>query len=857
VIPPAASLRIPLAFLRGSAARLVLTASALAAGVALVCAVDLVNRSVLRAFVEIVDTMAGRAALQVTAGRGALFPETTAELVGQVPGVELAVPVVSATAFMADGTGEALTIQGVDITNDAMVRVYDARDERERPIDDPLLFLNKPDSVILTRELARRRGLVEGDAIILETPTGRRSFTVRGLLEPVGVARVYGGNLAVMDLFAAEAAFTEPELINRVDVVVARDHEVPRVAADIAAALPSGLRVERPVQRQADLHDVMRSLQVALQAVGMLALAAAFLIAFNRMAAVYDARAWQLGVMRAAGVRRGALWWELVKESLLVGAVGVAVGIPAGIALGRLILPVVATTTALSSKLVAPAAELLLSPFSAALAGTLGLATALAAAARPAWRAARLDVVETLRSAGIEPVGPRGTCPWVWCAAVAAAAGIAAAVHVLGASPPWGLVATAGLLVGGALLARPLLEGSSALVLAGARRVAATTLFAVAGLARRPGRAALTVATLGVGFGTVVWIWVVAASFERSVIQATRVVLRGDLAISSVNLAAGFVEAPMDESILDEVRAVPGVGAVVGSHMIDWHYGGGPIAVGAFDAAYVNSGAFGVWPLVGRSLGDVWEGFSAGRTALVSTNFVFHLGKGVGDSLTLETPSGPLTLEIGGVTSGLASPRGTVIISRETYKRYWRDPQIVHALVRAGGADTAALRAALAARLGARHSLKILSLGEYASWLAGQVRRAFAAVYVLGGVVLLVVLFGAADTLAAGVLERRREIGVMRAVGVRRRALRRIVLTEAVVLGVLGMVLAVALGLALGVFWVHSTFPRLLGWVLDLHVPAGQLAAIGVASLGVCLVAAVVPARHAGRLAPAAALRHE
>src|SRR5262245_33515724 len=108
-------LAMPRRFLRGSAARLSLTVLALAAGVALVCAIDLVNRAVHVAFVEVVDTMAGRTSLQVSGGEGALLPEATAETVARVPGVQLAVPVVSSWAFLADGSGEHLIVHGVDI----------------------------------------------------------------------------------------------------------------------------------------------------------------------------------------------------------------------------------------------------------------------------------------------------------------------------------------------------------------------------------------------------------------------------------------------------------------------------------------------------------------------------------------------------------------------------------------------------------------------------------------------------------------------------------------------------------------------------------------------------------------------
>src|SRR5437762_1425663 len=222
------SLRLPWRFLRGGMVRAGLTVVALACGVAMVCAIHLVNRAALGAFTEVIDTMAGRAALAITAGEDGFFPESTARTVAAVPGVELVVPVVAARAFTADDTGTLVTIHGVDVTDDRVLGVYDVHDGGDAAIDDPLLFVSRPDSIVVTREFARRRGLDVGGTVMLVTPSGRRPFTIRGLLDARGIARVYGGNLAVMDLFAAEATFTRPGLVNRLDVVVDRDADVAR-----------------------------------------------------------------------------------------------------------------------------------------------------------------------------------------------------------------------------------------------------------------------------------------------------------------------------------------------------------------------------------------------------------------------------------------------------------------------------------------------------------------------------------------------------------------------------------------------------------------------------------------------------
>src|SRR5262245_17059698 len=182
---------MPLRFLRGDASRLGLMIVALACGVALICAFDLVNRAVLAAFVEVVETMSGRAAIQVTPGGNGFFPESVAETVANVPGVKMAVPVVSATTFTTAGTGGLLTVHGVDITDDAAVRVYDVQNDAGTELEDPLVILSQADSIILTKTFTGRRGMHLGDRIELATPHGRHTFTIRGLLEPRGVARVF------------------------------------------------------------------------------------------------------------------------------------------------------------------------------------------------------------------------------------------------------------------------------------------------------------------------------------------------------------------------------------------------------------------------------------------------------------------------------------------------------------------------------------------------------------------------------------------------------------------------------------------------------------------------------------------
>ena len=591
---------MPLRFMRGGIFPLLLTVIALGASVALVCAIDLANRAVYSAFSEILDTMAGRAALQVSAGGGALFEESVARSIAKVPGVELAVPVVSSWAFTTDGTKEQLTVHGIDIANDAVIRTYEPAGGRARGLEEPLAFLNQPDSVMLTEAFAARHGLALNDAVAFDTPTGRKQFVIRALLAPKGIARIQGGNLLVMDIAAAERAFTKDGLVNRIDVVVDRDAHAATVRDGITSVLPAGLRVEAPEQRRLDLHSVVQSIQILLQAVSLFGLFAAFLIAFSRLSTVFEARMGQLAVLRAVGVRADQVWWELIKESLLVAIAGIAVGIPAGIGLGHAIVSVVATATSLGAKLVAADAELTVRPASLLLAVASGMTAVFLAALVPARRAAHLSITQTLRWRDGKMDADRPNESLARHAVLlAVATGVTALIHVYTTQLWAGFTASALLVITAAIATRPILAAlANPLLRLSTIAGGAVPHYAVAGLLAARRRTALTVAMLGIGFGTVLWLWTLAGSFERSLINVIPGVLRGDLSVSSVNVAVGYVEAPLDGAILEEIAAVPGVGAVVGEQAADWHYKNGPIALDAFDPAYFSSKTFGEWPAV-------------------------------------------------------------------------------------------------------------------------------------------------------------------------------------------------------------------------------------------------------------------
>jgi putative ABC transport system permease protein len=422
-------------------------------------------------------------------------------------------------------------------------------------------------------------------------------------------------------------------------------------------------------------------------------------------------------------------------------------------------------------------------------------------------------------------------------------------------TPAWGLLATALIVAAVALAARPLLALMSPSLLAALRAVAGPSAALARGtLSSGSSRAVLTAAMLGVGVGAIIWLRMLAYSFETSLVDALSGAMQGDWVVSSSRTAQGFLEAPIDEGVIAQLQQVEGVEQAVGERLVDWEYGGGPIAIDAFDARYFTTGTFGRLALVGTSLPDVWSALSAGTAVLVSGN----LGVAVGDPIVLRTPRGPLTVRVGGMTIDFGSPRGTIVMSRDLYGTHWDDQQVNRVFVKVAPDFTAEqVRGAIAQQLGVAYGLRIISARELMNYFAAQVRRAFAPVDVLAALMLVVLFVGLADALAASVFERTRELAVIRALGGRRALLRRAVVIEGLGLGLPGILLAITAGLGLGALWVRQTFPYLLGWPLETYVPYRQVGIVCMGILVVCWLAALLPARRAAALQVAEALRCE
>jgi putative ABC transport system permease protein len=328
--------------------------AAVAVGVGAVTAVQAVDRSITDRFAETVEAAAGGTALEVSGGETTL-PEDLLDVVRQVAGVDAAVPVVESSARFVGHAGEVLTVMGVDIVEEGRVRRYTSASAPDEVLEDPLAFLNQPDSIILTRPFAVRHRLKIDDRIELLTPQGRKSFTIRGLLAPEGPAIAFGGNLAVMDYQAAQIAFAKPRRLDAIDVVVAPGTDVEALADALRVAVGPGPSVRPPALRIAEIDVATRSMRTVISLFAWLTVIVGMFLLYNAVSMTVSSRGREIALLRVVGVRRREIVELVLLETAVVGAVGAIAGVAFGRLLGSALLgPMTAAIATVSYEAAAP-----------------------------------------------------------------------------------------------------------------------------------------------------------------------------------------------------------------------------------------------------------------------------------------------------------------------------------------------------------------------------------------------------------------------------------------------------------------------------------------------------------------------
>jgi len=844
--------------LLGRKLRTVLSAFAIVLGVATVSGTYVLTDSIDKAFGSIFTdsrrgsdaVISGKAAFDLAQGNGVTAPafnESLLEKVRALPDVRVADGSVNGEAQLIGKDGKAIVYGGAPNLGFSIAR----GDSPFNPLTLVAGTWPQGKEVVIDKSTAGKEHFKIGQVIGVQTLGSVQQLRVSGIVKFGSVGTIGGATLAGFALPTAQQLFGKPGKLDEIAVASKSGVSSDQLLQQIRGILPADTQVRTGTgqahQDSKETNSFISFLQKFLLGFGGVALFVGSFVIANSLSITIAQRTRELATLRTLGASRRQVLRSIIVEALVIGTLAAVIGLFAGLGLAKGLFSLF---NAVGFTL--PNNGLTFETRTVLVSLGVGIIVTLLASLRPAMRATRVPPIAAIREGAILPESrfARYRLP---------AAGLLA---VLGfASLLWGLFApslgTTGVLVfmlGGALLVFigiALLSVRLVPPLAGALGWPATKIGGTAGTLarenaqRNPQRTASTASALMIGLALVTLVSLLAAgiitSFKGSV---NKIWKSADYAITAQN---NF--SPIPIAAANAVAKTPGVLAV------------GNVRVGETLAFGKRINTTAVNPASSQMFSLEWTQGSASvfRTlgadgAFVSKGYAKSHHLQIGSPVPLTFPSGVRkSFVLRGVfappTGG--SPFGSVTISQAAFDRFVARPQNLYSFVLMKGGQSDANQAALDRTLNAFPNSKVATRQKFIDNQISGLSSVLNILYVLLALSVIVSLFGIVNTLVLTVFERTREIGMLRAIGMTRRQVRRMVRHESVITALIGAAIGIALGIVLAsLLIVRVDF-------IVLSIPVGQLIIFGIAAIVVGIIAAIFPARRAARLNVLEALQYE
>jgi putative ABC transport system permease protein len=709
-----------------------------------------------------------------------------------------------------------------------------------------------PTEASLDEAAAEEAGLALGARIKLVGQTSARSFRLAGFTR-LGNASIGGTSIAQVTLPVAQAISNKRDRFDQISVAAAAGVSEQALKRRIQERLPDSVRVETGRENadrgSEEIREGLGFFQTFLLVFGFIAVFVGSFLIFNTFSITVAQRVSEFGMLRTLGASRRQILTTVMVEALAIGLLGAIIGIGGGFL-------VAASLKGLFQAfgIDLPTTGLVLEPRTVLVSLLVGVVVTLVSSLIPALRSTRVPPIAALHAFAPDPTRRRRL--------------VYAGLSVLLALAGLGML-LAGLLGGGDAGARAGLMGGGAVVI-----VLAVSFFspylvrplaAVAGwplerlrrllgrlarenAQRNPGRTAVTAAALMIGLALVAFVTVFAAGLKSSVAQVVDENFAGGLVIQNSN---GFSPIPNGTAVA--AREVPGVELVA--------------TVRSAQAKLVGGRSKPQVSAPSRDIGEVlkieWEGGGPEALrdlddgeAIVSDSFAADNDLEVGDSLQLLTQTGARPrFRVTGEFDSKLGVFGSVLVTQRVMARDFAQTQdSIDFVETAPGADPDQVQALLTKGVElAFPTAEVLNQDELKEDREGQVNTLVSLFYALLAFAVVISLFGVANTLALSIHERRRELGMLRAIGMSRRQVRTMIRYEAVITALIGAIL----GMVLGLIFAALIAQPLKDEGFTLSYPIGSLILLLVFAACAGVVAAIAPARRASRLDVLESLQYE
>ena len=822
--------------LRRDLLRTVLTTVAVALGVGVVIAVDLAGDAATGSFQSSLETLVGKTDLNILANGG--VDERWMAALTALPLNARFAPVIE-TQGMIEGIG-SVTVYGVDFVSQT----------RQAGVSAPAVR-DLDSAAVVSSGLADRLRVKTGGDISITLNDAAQTFHVTGVTDAKAV------DFVLLDIAAAQRALNQYGKLDRIDVFVSAGENFARVEQEIRNLLPPGYRIEKPGTRGQENQRMLRAFRWNLRVLSYISLVVGAFLIYNTIAVSVVRRRAEIGILRALGASRRRIFWLFLSEALLLGAIGSL----AGVALGRLMAAAAVgliADTVNSLYVSSRPAPVALSGLAVINASLAGMAVAFLSALAPAREAMQVSPVEAMgRGAREHRARTHAGRNLIWAALLGCCAAAISQIGPVDGNPIAGYATTMLAIAAMALAAPAVVTGLAAATSGAARAVFGPEgLLAVRGLAASLSRTSVIVSALATAVAMMVSVGIMVGSFRETVIVWLDTQLRADLYVRPAARAGPGQYPALAPEVPGLIGGVAGVEAVDVFHSLGFEYEGQRATLGGGNLDIVRR--YGrLRFLRGQDRETILRSLPGRDRVIVSDPFANKHRVHAGDRLNLPLGDRIVNVTVAGVYYDYSSEQGFVIFDRSTLLKYLPQlPATNLAIYLRKGAGATEARRQIEARL-AKYRVIVApnrSLRQNAIIIFD---RTFAITYALEAVAIAVAMLGAANSLLAMVLDRRREFGLLRFLGAAPGQVRRLILMEAGFLGLAAIVLGVALGFVLSLVLIYVINRQSFGWTIQFHPPFALLTGAVALIWLTTVLAGLYPARAAARLNPIEVIHDE
>ena len=759
------------------------------------------------------------------------LPESLLATVRGVPGVQAADGQVTGYAQFVARDGRAIQTGGAPTLGISF--------DSDQQISSLHLIAGGPpvtsDDVVMDAGTAAKYDFAVGQRVRILSAGPTRTFTITGIAQFGSANNLAGATLAAFTLPTAQDVVQEVGHLDDINVVTAPGASKPAVQQDIARALPRGVEVVtgQTVENEStnSVNQALSFFSTALLVFAFISLFVGGFTIFNTFSIIVGQRTRELALLRIVGASRRQVFGSVLGEAAITGLVSSVIGLGLGVlaALGlQALLRGFGVTL--------PPGSLVFEPRTVLVGLAVGIGVTVVAAIGPARNAVRIPPVAALDDRQSGP-GVSLRRRFAWGTGVALVGVVALAIGLV--KPAIALVGAGAvcIFVGVAMLspalARPL---SSVIGRPLARLLGEPGKLGRENSMRSPRRTAQTASALMVGLALVAAISVFGASVSRSATSSA------DQAISADLIVTASGSGQLSNSVPAAASAVPGVTATTTVYGGQFEFRNTLSQLAAVSTDHLAD------TVILRMTAGTSAALGQGELLIDSTTATSkHLS--VGDTVPVRfAQTGSQVLRIGGIYEANALI-GSYLVSSGFFLAHYRNPPLGALLLRTNGSGT--VDKDVTGALAPYPNLQVQTRAQFEQAQVASVNQVLGLVYALLALAVLIALIGIVNTLMLSVFERTREIGLLRAVGMKRRQVRSMIRSEAVILAIFGAIIGIIIGTGMGIALVSSLKQQ---GITNTVVPVPSLLIFLLLAALLGLIAASWPARRAARLDVLAAI---